>query len=132
MLIEPTEKFTLSVLRSADYLNCPKFILNSILDSLFRLSINKQQREENIYNFLKKYDFKNPRQLTNEFIFFRESVNIKEFEKINVNSFIDKMPPHIKEVHKKICNWYEINTKREYRHGYLIREKIPSYPHIIL
>lgn len=112
-LIEPTEKYINRIEHSWHYLNCPKHMLNHDLDCQFRQAMgynDKQMAIKFITDYLKFYNVPKPLETAIKFVEWRMSISITEFNKININSYVDNTPPHINAKHKIICDWTEANT----------------------
>ena len=130
MLIEPSEKYIEKTENSRNFLNCPKHMLNHDLDCLYRQAKGLQNGKEIDYisDHLKHYGISEPRKKAEEFVKFRSSISLREFNKINVNPYIEKTPAHIEAKHKYICNWTDKNTTYYpaiYGGGI---KSVPSYP----
>ena len=134
MLVSPSFEFVNYVERSAHFLNCPKHILNHDLDCMYRQSkgLNNGKAVEWISSYLKQYKIENPIESAKSFVAFRESISIREFNELNVNSYIDKLPPHIQAKNNSVSKWIEQHT--EYYPtlwggaGKKIIKSIASYP----
>ena len=112
MLVEANFKYINKVENSANYLNCPKHILNHALDCMYRqgIVISKERAIQYVYEYLKEYDIPEPKTTAIKFVEWRDSISMQEFNLINVNPYIDKTPPHIEAKHKIICDWVDKNT----------------------
>jgi hypothetical protein len=130
MLLEPTQSFSSKVLASKDYLNCPKFILNHRLDCFYRQFYdNPQKAIEVISKELVKYNFTNPIKSAREFVEWREGIKTAEFNRLNVNSYIEETPAFVDARHKHLSDWIERHTKEVWRYGMLLDKHVPSYPY---
>lgn len=87
-------------------------MFNHDLDGMFRQGIvqSKETAIKFIVDYLKLYGINNPMETATKFVDWRNSINIVEFNKINVNSYIDKTPAHIDKKHKMINEWIEAHT----------------------
>ena len=123
MLIEPNKKYINYIENSKHYLNDPKYMLNHDLDCLYRQGIvfSKEKAIEYVENYLKFYQINSN---ATKWVEWRDSIDIVKFNKLNKNTYIDKMPKHIYKKHKHICDWTDRNTT--YKYGY---PNVPSYPH---
>ena len=112
MLVQATEKFTDFIFNSAHYLNSPTSILNDNLDSMYRQAkgLENDLAVEWIASYLKKYNVVKPLETAYLFVQFRESITIQEFNKLNVNSYLEKMPEHIKKRNSYLNHWFEVHT----------------------
>jgi len=128
-LLNPTEKFIDYVYYSRNYLNCPKFIFNSWIDDFYRHAYIEGKSLQAVYDFLKQCNYPSPLKAAEKFVDERSKITFQEFNKLNVNSYIDKLPPHIEARHYIINKWYEQNTKEVWRYGILISKTQPSYPY---
>lgn len=110
MLLIPNEKYINFIENSKHYLNDPKFMFNCDIDNLYRQGIvfSKEKAIEFIENFFNNYKYKGNAK---KWVEWRETIDINEFGKLNKNSYIDKLPEHISQKHKKMCEWIERNTK---------------------
>ena len=138
MLIKSNIIFDQAVLKSADYLNDPTFILNELLDSMYRQFHNQlDEAIKNITNILKKHGYEKPGTRAKEFVEWRKTISYPQFHKLNVNSYIDgttaafsqNTPEAVKAQDIIVNNWVKANTTERWRYGYLIEQNIPSYPH---
>jgi hypothetical protein len=130
MLIKPSAKYINRIENSWHYLNCPKHMLNYDLDCLYRQAKGLENGKEVDYisDYLKHYDISEPRKKAEEFVKFRSSISLQEFNKINVNSYIEKTPAHIDAKHKSICEWTDrYTTYYPAIYGGGIKS-VPSYP----
>lgn len=130
-LLIPTIKFVEFVENSTNYLNCPKHIFNHWLDCTFR-QFHEQGSDvqvQKICEFLRQCKYEKPLSAAKKFVEERENISTKEFSKLNVNSYIDKLPVHIEHKHKRINAWYDANEKETWRSGVLIYKTQPSYPY---
>jgi len=86
-LVEPSSKYVDRILNSWHYLNCPKHMLNHDLDCVYRQGIvhDKETAIKFVTDYLRYYDIKNPIQTATEFVNWRDSITLKEFDTINVN-----------------------------------------------
>lgn len=127
-LVEPTAKYIDRIENSAHYLNCPKHMLNYELDCLYRQHISEKPEKmlANICEFLKSYDFDKPMKLAISFYTWRKNISMGEFDKLNVNPYVNNIPKHIEKKHKLICDWIDAHTKY-YPYGGYIKE-VKSYP----
>lgn len=125
MFLEPTKKYVDYIERSAHYLNCPKHMFNHDLDSLYRQGIgfSKDKAIEFVERELEFYKFKKPHETAIKWIEWRETLTTQEFNKLNLNPYVDNLPPHIKQIDNRINAWFEKNTT--YTYGY---KSVKSYP----
>ena len=128
MLVETNRNYVERVEGSKHFLNCPKHILNHTLDCFYRqFHDNKAKAIEVIHSYLKDYNIESPKQKAIQFVEWRSSITIQEFNNINVNSYVDNSPKHINDMLNHQCNWIETNTTYFPFTG--IKNKQPSYPY---
>lgn len=111
-LVTPTVKFIDYILNSWHYLNDPKCELNYHLDCMYRQGIveGKQKAIENVEFYLQKYEIQQPHKTAVEFVEWRLSIGLQEFEKINVNSYLNNLPPHVVALDKRVNDWMKDHT----------------------
>lgn len=129
-LIIPTPKYIEKVENSRNYLNCPKHMINHDVDCLYRqgIVIDRETAVRYISGYLKYYGITNPTDTATKFVEWRSTITIREFNKINVNSYIEKTPKHIDHKHRRINQWIDDNTTYHsaiYGGGV---NTVPSYP----
>lgn len=112
-LVNPTYKFIDYILNSWQYLNDPKHMFNYHLDCMYRQGIveSKQTAIEFVELYLQKYNVQQPHKTAVEFIEWRDSISLQEFNKINVNSYLNNLPPHVVALNKKVNDWTEAHTE---------------------
>jgi hypothetical protein len=112
-LVNPTGKFIDYILNSWHYLNDPKHMLNYHLDCMYRQGIveGKQKAIEFVEWYCKNYNVPEPHKTAVEFVEWRYSITLKQFDEINVNTFIDNFPPHVLSIDKKVNDWTEAHTE---------------------
>lgn len=127
MLLEPTEKYVNFIENSKHFLNCPKHMFNHDIDCLYRqgIAFSEDKAIEFVTNHLLYYGFKKPRQTAVKWVKWRDNITTQEFNKINVNSYIDYLPPHTKQRADYIDQWTEAHTK--YLYGNPVH--VPSFPY---
>lgn len=129
MLVETNYSFSEYVLRSADYLNCPKFILNGFLDCIYRQFYDDTNKaEKSITELLRKYNFSEPHKKAAQFVNWRKSIKMEQFNKLNVNSFIDNVPLYVLRKHDSVNEWFKNHTKNVYSFGQIVYRSVQSYP----
>lgn len=128
MLVEPNGKFIERVEHSAHFLNCPKHMLNHTLDSIYRqFNYDKNEAIKQIKSYLKSYSIEKPLEQAKAFVEWRSSITMQEFNKINVNSYIDNTPKHIDAMLKHQCDWIDAHTTYYPFSG--VVKNIPNYPY---
>jgi len=127
-LLNPTAKYIDYVFHSEMYLNCPKCRFNEALDSMYRHGCMEGKEVENVEWFLRLCKYPDARKAAIKFVAEREKITLKEFDEMNVNSYIDNLPKHIELHHKRINAWIEANTKEVWWCGSLVSRSQPSYP----
>lgn len=112
-LINPSEKYINYILNSWHYLNDPKHMLNYDLDCMYRQGIveGKNKAIEFVEWYLNHYSIPSPHTTAVNFVEWRNSITLKQFDEINVNSYIDKLPPHVLFIDKKVNDWTEAHTE---------------------
>jgi hypothetical protein len=129
MLIKSNLVFDDAVLKSADYLNDPTFILNETCDSIYRQFHNQlDEAVKHITLYLKKHKFESPGTKAKDFVEWRKTIKYQEFHALNTNPYLDKVPEEVKTKDEIVNNWVRANTTEKWRYGYLIEQNIPSYP----
>ena len=87
MLIVANQKYVERVENSKHFLNCPTHMLNNTLDCFYRQFHNNLNRAEStIYEYLKSYGYSNPKKKARDFVVWRDSITLKEF---NRKGFVD-------------------------------------------
>ena len=129
-LILPSEEFIDYVEHSAQFLNCPKAILNDNLDSMFRqFYTDENAAYDAILSYLKKYKIQSPAKQALDFVVWRKSISMNDFRTINVNSYIDNLPERMERKNDEVNAYIEKGTT--YYHGAYGSggvSTVPSYP----
>ena len=123
-LVKATESFIDYILNSAHFLNDPTHMFNYHLDCMYRQGIveGKQKAIEYVEFYLQKYKVQQSHKTAVEFVEWRHAIGLKEFEKANVNSYIDNLPPHVVAINNRINAWTEAHT------SYYPYKVVQSYP----
>jgi len=126
MLLNPTEKYINYIENSKHYLNCPKYMFNYDLDCMYRQGVGDGKAVENVEFYLKKYDYPSPNETAKEFVDFRNSISLKDFDNLNINPYIKETPLHIINFSNRINKWVE--ARKEYYPFTDILKSFPDYP----
>lgn len=120
MLIQPSSKYNDKIYLSHHYLNCPKYMFNYQI----RCIINHTSDDlvKRVVQDIFKY-YKIPLKLVDDCVEYHKKTSQKEFDEINVNSYIDNTPEHIIKRSEYIDNWTKKNTYYEYG-----LPMVPSFP----
>ena len=129
-LLEPTQKYINYIEHSKHYLNCPKCMFNSDLDSMYRQGCMNETSVDKVAWLLKYYNYPNPTKTATEFVEQRNKISLKEFDTLNVNSYIQRTPEHIVVQHKQISHWFATHNKTQHT---IFGSYTPQndYPHFI-
>ncbi len=123
MLLEPTNKYIDHNFRSKHYLNCPKHMFNSNVNDLVR-GYTTEKATANLRDMFTYYGY--PLKNLAEIVEYHQNIHVQEFNKLNVNPYIDKTPPHIEARSRYIDGWVKCNTQpATYRNPY---PTTPSFP----
>lgn len=127
-LVTPSDKYIERIENSKHMLNCPKHMLNHDLDCLYRQSIKNgiDASIKLVENYLKLYLIDEPITTARNFVVWRDGIKLHEFNAVNVNSYVDKLPLHIIKKDRMICKWIEEHT--EYYPNGRVRYR-RSYPY---
>lgn len=130
MLLESNAVYDDVVLHSKCLLNCPKSILNDVADAIYRqFHDNKNEAIKSIGLLLRKFKFSNPVKLATNFVEWRSNISMKEFNQINVNSYIDNCPKQVLDMAEYIDNFIKAHTKEEWLYGRLISSTVTKEFH---
>ena len=123
MLLEPTEKYSKYIFNSKHYLNCPKHMFNFNVNSLVR-GYDREIAISNLRWFFGKYGY--PLKDVESIVDYHMNIKVWNFDKINVNSYIDNPPKWTESKSKSIEEWVRNNTEpATYWNRY---PNTPSYP----
>jgi len=125
-LLEPSEKYIDFVENSHHYLNCPKHKLNEDIRTQIRHNWNDTDAAKAVVKAALKYYNIKCNNL-DKLIFDHIHTSEADFMKLNVNTYIDKLPPHIYNLSKCIDDWYKAHNK-----PFVSGQPLPkqySYPH---
>ena len=127
MLIEPSQKYTDYIYYSSHYLNCPKHMLNYQLRSIIQLCYGHyDMAEKRIFEAKRYYKLLIPS--VKKLIEYHWSTKESEFNKLNINSYIDNPPKHIIIRNQFITNWNATKTQEVWRCGHLVNIIYPPSP----
>jgi len=132
MIIEAPYSYIGYIERSANYLNCPTFIFNEDLNATYRQFHDKgkgmiQLRIADVLHTF-GYHASKAMRVALELTEFYFNTPHKEFMKMNVNKYLDRLPSHIVIRDNEVNRYIEKGT--QYYHGMFGGgvSYIPSYP----
>lgn len=125
MILSPSEKYINYIENSRHYLNCPKHMFNHQIHSIIRLCHGHldiaRQRVRDAFTY-----YNMPLKDIDKLIEWHWNISEEEFNKLNPNPYIDKLPQHIIERDNRINAWIKTNTEPATIWGNY--EIVPSYP----
>ena len=108
-LLEPSEKYIYHIENSHHFLNCPKHRLNENIRRLIKHNWNDTVTAKAVVKAALSHYNISCNNL-DKLIFDHIHTSEADFNKLNVNTYIDNLPPHIYNLSKRIDDWYKLNV----------------------
>ena len=131
MLIKANYKFIKHIFNSWHYLNCPTHMLNNDLHTMYRQGLFNGKSLSNIEFYLRLYGLPKPALTALALYEFYQTISTPDFNKLNVNSYVDNTPAYVDKLHVEINAFFE-NTREYYWNGiykgcgtYVFKNKSP-------
>lgn len=97
------------------------------MDAIYRQLKNEEEFLNCVIPVLKKYKFTTPKELATKFYRWRDSISMKTFDEMNINSYVDNPPLKVKVMDNHINQWFKTNTREDWRYGVLVSSTTLNY-----